>query len=100
MRLDVPFIPADSCLVAFAGDLLLVAGATAGRYRYAHDPSVVQVLLRGARAWRTDVLPPLPAQRMWQACVVTEMDGEVGLYVAGGYYNGRSTMFLPLTNYR
>jgi len=41
-------------------------------------------------------MPDLPDARMWQRCVFTEYDGQNGILVLGGYYNGISSMFLPL----
>ena len=41
-------------------------------------------------------MPDLLDARMWQGCVATEMHGQKGILVIGGYYNGVSSMFLAL----
>ncbi len=40
--------PADACLLAIGGDLVLVGGSK-GRYRYADEPSKAWFLRKGAR---------------------------------------------------
>jgi len=45
-------------------------------------------------------MPELPDARMWHGCVVAEVDGVRGIVVAGGYYNGLTSMFLPLEDKR
>jgi len=41
-------------------------------------------------------MPDMPDSRMWPACVFTEIEGVKGIVLAGGYYNGVSSMWLPL----
>jgi len=38
----------------------------------------------------------MPEARMWHVCAFTEVNGEKGIVLAGGYYNGFSSMWLPL----
>ena len=59
------------------GHLMFVAGSKE-KYRYASDPSKVWTLLSGSRVWRDDIIAPLLAQRMWQACAIAEINGQVG----------------------
>ena len=68
-------ILADACLLALGGQLILIGGAKA-KYRYADEPSKVWVKRRD-RPWQDDALPDLLAARMWQACTVANVDGEV-----------------------
>ena len=41
-------------------------------------------------------MPDLLDSRMWQGCISMELHGQKGILVIGGYYNGVSSMFLPL----
>lgn len=91
---DLERATADACLIFHDSTLYLIAGATA-KYLYAHDPSKVAVLRPEFSAWNYSVVGELLAPRMWQACVVSTIDGEEGIVVAGGYYNGITTMFMP-----
>ena len=45
-------------------------------------------------------MPDLPDKRMWPGCVVTSVGEQQGILVVGGYYNGVSSMFLPLQDSR
>ena len=87
---------ADACL-AFHDDTLYLIGGSRARYRYAHEPSRVMVLKPEFDGWNGSVVGELLAPRMWHACVVIEGTGQDGIVVAGGYYNGANTMFMPFT---
>merc|ERR1712107_822527 len=43
-------------------------------------------------------MPPMLEARMWQQCTTTVIDGNIGILVVGGYYNGGSSMWLPLAD--
>eukprot|EP00092_Neocalanus_flemingeri_P035956 GFUD01039149.1.p1 GENE.GFUD01039149.1~~GFUD01039149.1.p1 ORF type:complete len:358 (+),score=104.04 GFUD01039149.1:162-1076(+) len=45
-------------------------------------------------------MPELPDARMWHGCVTADVDGVKGIVVVGGYYNGVTSMFLPLEDNR
>ncbi|XP_059088568.1 calicin-like [Tigriopus californicus] len=95
---DLETPTADGCLLALHGDLIFVGGSI-GRYRYESEPSNVWVLRKGASSWEKNLVKPLLAPRMWQSCLITNYASQIGIMVVGGYYNGISAMFLPLTEF-
>ena len=101
---------ADGCLVVLNSNLVYIGGS-AGRYRYADDPSKVilkflllflaqatfwqvWVFLKRSNVWRDDIIPPLLANRMWHSCTVTTINGRVSPvfeFITEMFTNGFST---------
>lgn len=96
----LPSPMADACLVAVSNKLIF-SGGSKRRYIYADEPSKVWTLdvTNSSSGWRDDILPPLLGSRMWHGCCLANIDDEISLLVAGGYYNGRATMSLPITDF-
>ncbi len=59
----------------WANGSLVAVGGSSAKYQYEHEPSRAAVLMDGA--WRYDAVKPLLANRMWHACTVTNINGQV-----------------------
>ena len=99
---SLPKAMASGCMVYINGDLIYIGGAVS-KYRYADDPSKVLVLQSKSKLsnnetwrWRDDLIPALSGPRMYHGCVATNIDGEAGILVAGGYHAGRLSLFFRL----
>ncbi|XP_023330209.1 kelch-like protein 25 [Eurytemora carolleeae] len=93
---NLPEPIADGCIVVtnITGKhrLWLIGGSNIPqRYK-----SEVYSLDLGAGTWSKQ--PDMPEQRMWPACIVTTVEGTLGILVAGGYFNGGSSIWLPLVD--
>jgi len=97
---DLPEKLADSCiLVTEMGRKrrLWAIGGSNVPQRYKTEVFALDLDNPGAE-WQK--MPELSDARMWHGCVATDVDGVRGIVVAGGYYNGVTSMFLPLESRR
>jgi len=93
---DLPEPLADACLVRtyLKGKrrMWLIGGSNSPQ-RYKSDVYSIEL---GSEQPEWKRMPNMPEERMWHVCAFTEVEGEKGILVAGGYYNGFSSMWLPL----
>jgi len=96
---DLPEPLADLCMARTeAGGrtrLWIMGGSNSPqRYKSAVYSLELEPSSRQLPSWKK--MPDMPEERMWQKCTAVMIQGSSGILVAGGYYNGGSSMWLPL----
>ena len=97
---DLPEPVADHCMLVTKSGVrrrLWVIGGSSAPQRYK-----VEVFAKDLDVHQSSWIrmPELLDKRMWQGCVETTLGYQTGILVVGGYYNGVSSMFLPLEDHR
>jgi len=94
----LPEAMSDMCLVIsnlLGKKYLWVIGGSTSPQRY--KATVYRTNLDAA-TFTWEKMLDMPESRMWHRCVSTTIAQEKGILVIGGYYNGGSSMWLPLVN--
>ena len=97
---ELPEPVADHCMLVTksgARRRLWVIGGSSAPQRYKVEVFAKDVDVQNS-SWTR--MPDLIDKRMWQGCVETKLGYQTGILVVGGYYNGVSSMFLPLEDDR
>ncbi len=108
---------ANACMTVL-GSTLVFSGGSKKDYLYAHDPSKIWTLnvADSVGNWTDQVLPEMLGNRMWHGCMIANLDDgvksncsskifektretiQINFVIAGGYYNGRATMAIPISS--
>jgi len=94
----LPYPVADACMAVTTNGgrrrLWLMGGSD---FPQRYKPEVFTMDLNSPSDGWTP-MPPMLEARMWQQCTATVIEGNLGILVVGGYYNGGSSMWLPLAD--
>merc|ERR1712080_12982 len=94
----LPTVLADACMVVTNTDHSRRLWVMGGSEHAERNKADVWTLNLDSPEDGWTPMPPLMDDRRWQSCTTTVLDGNIGILVVGGYYNGKSSMWLPLAD--